>query len=277
MVRGEPLGGIHDAVALVCYTIYGMNNTEESLFGPEWDTARAGRLCTAGVEIRADSSERACGVPDLLAELGASVVNGPLEAGDYLVCGRTLVERKTVADFTQSLYAGRLFDQIKRMKEASEEVLLVIEGGKWYFSQLHPKAVRMAFLSVLVSWKVPVVFTKDCAGTAALLTELGEKELRRKRAFSTHRLFHRNKPKNFASIADARHRLVSEIPGVGPKLAVKLMEKFQTVRSLAEASEGDISSVYGVGKQKAARILWALREQGAFYNADNIGVVENIN
>jgi len=243
-----------------------MNDTEESLFGPDWDTARTGRLCPAGVEIRADSSEKASGVPDLLAELGASVVNGPLEAGDYLVCGRTLVERKTVADFTQSLYAGRLFDQIKRVKEASEEFLLVIEGGKWYFSQLHPKSVRMAFLSVLVSWKVPVVFTKDCADTAALLAELGEKELRRKRAFSSHRLFHRNKPKKFASIADARQGLVSEIPGVGPKLAVKLIERFHTVRALAEASEEDISSIYGVGKQKAAKILWTLREQGAVYS-----------
>ncbi|HAH32708.1 MAG TPA: hypothetical protein DCL44_10390 [Elusimicrobia bacterium] len=244
-----------------------MNDTEESLFGPDWDTERAGRLCPAGVEIRADSSERASGVPELLAELGASVVNGPLAAGDYLVCGRTLVERKTVADFTQSLYAGRLFDQIKRMKDSSEEVLLVIEGGKWYFSQVRPKAVRMAFLSVLVSWKVPVVFTKDCAGTAALLVELGEKALRCKKIFYTNRLFHRNRAKSLCSIEDSRMRLLSEIPGVGPKLAVKLMERFQTVRALAEASEGDISSVYGVGKQKAAKILWTLREQVTLYKS----------
>ena len=244
-----------------------MNDMEESLFGPEWNSIHSGRLCPAGVEIRADSSERACGVPDLLAELGVSVVSGPLEAGDYLVGGRILIERKAVADFTQSLYAGRLFDQIKRLKQASDEVLLVIEGGKWYFSQVRPKAVRMAFLALLVSWKMPVVFTKDCAGTASLLAELGEKELCRKRVFYTQRLFHRNKTKSLCSIENARIRLVSEIPGIGQKLAVKLMERFQTVRDLAGASEGDIASVYGVGKQKAAKILWTLREQGVLYKS----------
>jgi ERCC4-type nuclease len=244
-----------------------INAAEESLFGPDFITAPVGQLCSPGVEIRADSSEYSSGVPDLLAELGATVVNGPLEAGDYLVCGRTLVERKTVPDFTQSLYAGRLFDQIKRLKQASDEVLLVIEGGKWYFSQVQPKAVRMAFLSLLVSWKMPVVFTKDCMCTAALLAELGEKELHRKSGFSTHRLFHRSKKKSLCSIEDARMRLVSEIPGVGPVLAVKLMERFQTVRALSEASEADISSVYGVGKQKAAKILWTLREKRAVYGS----------
>jgi len=237
-----------------------MDIVQNSLFGTDFDVSKAVRLCPPGVEIRADSSENASGVPALLAELGAEVLNAPLEAGDYLVCGRVLVERKTAADFTQSLYAGRLFDQIKRMKGASEAVLMVIEGEKWFFSQVRPRALRMAFLSVLVSWKVPVVFTKDPEGTAVMLAELGEKELRHKRFFSAHKLFHRNRAKNYSSIAEARVRLVSEIPGVGPKLAVKLMEKFRGVRALAEASEDEIAAVYGVGKHKAAKILWALRE-----------------
>ncbi|MBI4803241.1 MAG: hypothetical protein HY796_12035 [Elusimicrobia bacterium] len=244
-----------------------MDLAQDSLFGPDLGAARDCRLCSSGVEIRADSSEKASGVPALLAELGASVVSGPLSAGDYLVCGRTLVERKTVQDFIQSLYACRLFEQIKRLKQASAEFLLVIEGGKWYFSQVRPKAVRIAFMSALVSWRVPVIFTRDPEDTAALLAELGEKNLSRKSAFCLPALFHRNKTKSLYSIEYARLRLVSEIPGVGPKLAAKLMERFQTVRGLAEACEDDLASVYGVGKQKAAKILWALREQSVLYRA----------
>ena len=99
-----------------------MDISEDSLFGTELDDPKAVRLCPPGVEIRADSSENVSGVPALLKELGAEVLSAPLEAGDYLVCGRVLVERKTAADFTQSLYAGRLFDQLKRMKNSSETV-----------------------------------------------------------------------------------------------------------------------------------------------------------
>lgn len=133
-----------------------MDLVQNSLFGTDFEASKFVRLCPPGVEIRADSSENASGVPALLAELGVEVLNAPLEAGDYLVCGRVLVERKTAADFAQSLYAGRLFDQLKRMKGASEAVLLVIEGEKWFFSQIRPKALHMAFLSVLVSWNMPV-------------------------------------------------------------------------------------------------------------------------
>lgn len=250
-----------------------MDLAQDSLFGTDFEPPKAVRLCPPGVEIRADSSENASGVPALLAELGAEVLSAPLEAGDYLVCGRVLAERKTAADFAQSLYAGRLFDQLKRMRGASEAVLLVVEGEKWFFSQVRPRAVRMAFLSVLVSWKVPVVFTKDPAGTAVLLAELGEKELRHKRFFSAHKLFHRNRAKSFSSIDEARVRLVSEIPGVGLKLAAKLMEKFQGVRALAEASEEEVASVYGVGKHKAAKILWALKEpRRAYLNKEKAGI-----
>ena len=237
------------------------------MFGAEFEASKAARLCPPGVAIRADSSERVSGVPGLLAGLGAEVINTPLETGDYLVCGRVLVERKTAADFAQSLYSGRLFDQLKRMKYAAQAVLLVIEGEKWYFSQIRPKSLRTAFLSVLVSWNMPVVFTKDPEGTAALLAELGEKESRHKRFFSAPRLFHRHRAKAVSSIKEARIRLVAEIPGVGFKLALKLMAKFQGVRALAEAPEAEIAAVYGIGKRKAARILWALKEPSRKYYA----------
>lgn len=238
---------------------------EQLNFSADFRPPLSGEICPPGLEIRADSAEKTSGIPDILAKRGARVVLSPLSAGDYLVHGNTLVERKTVQDFARSLYSGRLFSQLKSLKEASEEILFVIEGGRWFFGQIKPKAVRMAFLSLLVSWKVPVAFTANPDDTSELLIALGKRNMSHKRAFCPSRLLHRNKSKADSSKQGVRMRMLAGIPGVGPKLAEKLLKQFGTVRELANASENDIAVLYGIGKKKAEKILWAVREPKTDY------------
>jgi ERCC4-type nuclease len=89
--------------------------------------------------ILADTAEQASGIPAHLKTRGIPVQIAPLPAGDYLIGGHTLIERKTAEDFRQSVFQGRLFDQLNRILlskfetitqvvTASEDELQSIEG-----------------------------------------------------------------------------------------------------------------------------------------------------
>jgi len=55
--------------------------------------------------------------------------------------------------------------------------------------------------------------------------------------------------------------LWEEIPGIGEKILPRVKKKFPTLRSLAQASIEEISTVPGIGKKKAFQILRFLRER----------------
>ena len=64
------------------------------------------------VQVVVDDRERPSGVVPELEKLGRVVVKiEHLSLGDYCIDGAVLIERKTAADFAQSLIDGRLFGQ----------------------------------------------------------------------------------------------------------------------------------------------------------------------
>jgi ERCC4-type nuclease len=72
------------------------------------------------VQVVVDDRERPSGVVPELEKLGRIVVKiEHLSLGDYCIDGAVLIERKTAADFAQSLIDGRLFGQAGRMAASS--------------------------------------------------------------------------------------------------------------------------------------------------------------
>ena len=81
------------------------------------------------VEIVADDRERPSGVVAELEKAGKVIVKiEHLSVGDYCVDGAVLIERKTAADFAQSLMDGRLFSQAGRMSSSPFRPAYLIEG-----------------------------------------------------------------------------------------------------------------------------------------------------
>ena len=79
------------------------------------------------VQVVVDDRERPSGVVPELEKLGRVVVKiEHLSLGDYCIDGAVLIERKTAADFAQSLIDGRLFGQAAISKRANRAV----SGGK---------------------------------------------------------------------------------------------------------------------------------------------------
>jgi len=200
-----------------------------------------------------DEREKASGVPDLLRELGLMVDYRMLEIGDYIVPGYA-VERKQTRDFLRSLYSRRIFDQAQRLGETYENPVLVVEGDMTPLmaQEIKPRAYWGALAALAFDYGLRVFFTADPAQTANLVYTLT-----RRRPLSLKGPIVRRKPKT-DDIVKMQLQIVSTLPGIGLKLADRMLRELETVRRIFGASMAELSAVKGVGKTKAyktARIL----------------------
>lgn len=196
-----------------------------------------------------DERERSSGVPDLLRELGLMVDYRMLEVGDYIVPGFA-VERKEVRDFLRSLYSRRIFDQAYRLNEIYENPVLVVEGdiAPVMGRKIKPRAYWGALSALTFDYGLKVFFTTDKTQTANLIYTL-----RKKRPLKLVGPVVKKKPK----VEDTERmqlQMVSHLPGIGIKLADRLLGEFETVRKVFAASMAELSVVKGVGKVTAYRI-----------------------
>jgi len=174
-----------------------------------------------------------------------------LAIGDYVITSGYVVERKTVTDFVNSLFSGRLFDQLNRLTESYEECLIIVEGDlSEALQQLpNPRSIWGAMATLLFDYDGRVLFTGDRKETADLLYILASREGRK----SVRPLIYRKA--RTRTIEEARLNLLSNLPGIGPILAERLLTHFKTLRRIMAASAAELSMVEGVGRVKAEAII----------------------
>ncbi|MFA6091783.1 MAG: ERCC4 domain-containing protein [Elusimicrobiota bacterium] len=218
----------------------------DSELGPS-ALGRLGGECKE-VEILCDAAEAASGIPDLLQEAGAQAKLCRLPAGDYLVAGRWLIERKAAGDFMASLYDGRLYRQLGYLSHALPPAMLVVEGCPGYYEGFWPPALRRTLLASFASFRVPLIFTRRAEGTARFILDLG---LRAVRHPSPERFYP-------SSSEDAEKsaglRMLAQLPGVGRRLAGLLLREFKSFEGVFQADEEELLRVRGIGREKARRM-----------------------
>ena len=201
--------------------------------------------------IEIDYRERDSKIIEILrAKKNITVEEKKLFIGDYLINKRIAVERKTTRDFVISIIDGRLFSQASRLKRYAEVQLMVIEGTDLFYTgyEIDPQAIKGAIVSLSVSWQIPLIFSKSPDGTAEILVMAGIQDVkyrdeilkragRRPRRLLTRKLF-----------------LLQGLPGIGPKIAKRMLEHFGSVEKVIAASEHEISCVEGIGRKKASQI-----------------------
>ena len=200
--------------------------------------------------IEIDYRERDIGIPEILRKSNIMVEEKKLFIGDYLINKHIAVERKTTRDFAISIIDGRLFSQASRLKRYAEVQLMVIEGTDLFYTgyEIDPQAIKGAIVSLSVSWQIPLIFSKSPEGTAEILVMAGIQDVkyrdeilkragRRPRRLLTRKLF-----------------LLQGLPGIGPKIAKRMLEHFGSVEKIIAASEHEISCVEGIGRKKASMI-----------------------
>lgn len=191
-------------------------------------------------------------IADRLVALGVEVERRKIAPGDY-VCGEIGIERKSLTDFFSSLVKKRLFEQLRRLREAYPVALMVLEGDLAEVSEFEsPQALLGAFVAIEVDERVPILTTVDREQTALLLSVIWKRQDRERAAYGL-----RHKPKAL-SLEERQRFLVEGLPSVGETLARNLLEHFGSARAVFAADEAALREVPKIGEGKSAEIVRVL-------------------
>ncbi|MFQ5892608.1 MAG: ERCC4 domain-containing protein [Candidatus Methanofastidiosia archaeon] len=200
------------------------------------------------IKIICDSRESSSILKKLSEKVKLEIKN--LEVGDYVLSERIGVERKTTEDFLKSLIDGRLFSQIRELKQSYLMPLMILEGDDIYnLRKISRNAIQTALISVMCDFKVPVLFTKTEEESAEFLISLAKREqLVKKREVVARG---EKKPK---SLKERQRFIVEGLPQVSAVLAERLLSRFKTVRDVFKATEEELKNVEGIGKKISREI-----------------------
>ena len=178
-----------------------------------------------------------------LIDLGFEIEFTRLKVADYIIKG-VAIERKTISDFIGSIKNKRLLRQLEELQQY-EKKLLIIEGiyeqelytDSQEIEGMHANAIRGFLLSVLLSFKVPILFTKDYQDTAKFMDVLSRKK-------NTQDIGLNVSKKTLSN--DERSQFILEgFPGIGPKTAKKLLKEFGNIKKIMNASEEKLKEILG--------------------------------
>ncbi|MDQ4012210.1 MAG: helix-hairpin-helix domain-containing protein [Thermoproteota archaeon] len=110
---------------------------------------------------------------------------------------------------------------------------------------IHDALVKIAF-----DFRIPIIHTPSADFTSQLLVVMVNKSLQNGRA--TGPLLKRIKKGNPRYIQQLS--ILSSVPGVGDKLAIRMLDKFHTPSRALNASAAELSRISGFGTERAARV-----------------------
>ena len=226
------------------------------------------------VRIVVDERERNSNIPELLKNAGAVIDFTQLKVGDYVVSSETAVERKTVRDLISSIYDGRLFLQCSDLVKHYQKPLLVVQGNiaelaeapedmEHADTKLHDQRMPLAYdalITVATEFRIPIIHTPSAEQTAQLLVTLVNRSLREGKA--TGPLLRKIKKENPIYIQQLS--VLASLPGVGEKLAARMLKKFHTPIRALNASAAELATIPGFGLARAERVRKILN------NSDNV-------
>ena len=196
-----------------------------------------------------DEREKKSGIPDLLRSVGVNIELKNLPIGDYIVAPETIVERKSIQDFISSVFDGRLFDQCNRLKEHFEHPVILMEGNVDQIEDLTENSLVFygAISSIVLDFKIPIIPTPSASHTAKLLIAMCTRQENKKGPFL-------KKIRKSDDLQKQQLSVLCSLPGVGEKLATRMLEKFGSPTNTLKASYTELSKIKGMGESKALKI-----------------------
>ncbi|NPA75689.1 MAG: DEAD/DEAH box helicase [Euryarchaeota archaeon] len=176
------------------------------------------------------------------------IVPVQMSVGDYIISEEVAIERKTTNDFLESLRDGRLFTQLKKLKNEYQKPVIIIEGDTLFSRGFHENAIYGALASVVMDFSVPVIFTKNAKETAKLIAAMRQRTGKGYREIPVR--------KNITTMSDEERQrfIVESLPNVSATLSKRLLEHFGSVRNVIDAEVGELINVRGIGRKTAEEI-----------------------
>jgi ERCC4-type nuclease len=192
------------------------------------------------VDIIIDSREpKAREFQTAFIDAGLSATIEALDAGDFLIYGHNrrssmLIERKAASDFLHSITAtkkngtykpGRIWDQIKRMKETELDTYILIEGNphnqrqrSYYLNGMTLERIWGA-MSGIENWGMKIHRVNNITETKKWVIFRANKMKKPKASFAL-----RTSPPNTMTLEEMKIYLIEGFPGIGPKKAEKIVK-----------------------------------------------------
>ncbi len=202
-------------------------------------------------KIIVDYREKNCLISSELIKLGFEIEFRELKVADYIVKD-VAIERKTVSDFISSMINKRLLNQIKGLQQYKNK-LLIIEGinEQELYSDtsdmgVNPNSVRGFLLSILLKHKIPIILTKDSEDSAKFIELIARKKQQEMPIRANKKSLNKKEQLQF---------ILEGFPGIGPKTAKKLLEKFKTIKNIINASQDELKEVLGKKAEIVRKII----------------------
>ncbi len=204
-------------------------------------------------KIKIDHREKNSLIPAELIELGHKIEFSHLPVADYII-KNTAIERKTISDFINSMINKRLSKQLIELKQYPKHLLIIegIEEQEIYNDNkegINGNALRGFILSILLNYKIPIVYTKDYEDTAKFISILAKKQKKPHISLNPKKHSHNKK--------EQLQYIIEGFPGIGPATAKRLLKKYKTISNIINQDLKNLENDIG----KKAEIFKKLVEQ----------------
>ncbi|MEM5793400.1 MAG: ERCC4 domain-containing protein [Candidatus Aenigmatarchaeota archaeon] len=207
------------------------------------------------VVILVDFREGESEIEDLMRSMGGNVKTVNLEVGDYICSDRVCVERKTANDFINSIIDGRLFSQLEELKDNFEKPIIIVEGNNFRES-MNDNAIKSALASIILDYEVPIIMSRGTEDTAKIIYWLARRE--QTQSQRPIGIKGKKKPKDIKKLQE---HIISGFPGVSTKISARILKRFKTIKSFANATEQELREIDGIGKELAKKLHGIINQE----------------
>ena len=200
--------------------------------------------------IMVDSRETASAVARELSEQNVNIKLLKLPIGDYVISERCGFERKSVQDFVDSVKDGRLFNELKKLKNQFPIPILILEGNFNASVSMHRAALLGTLSSIVLKMNIYLYQTTSPQETAEILIAFAKKEQREKKVKPFSIRF-KKIPENPAQKLEY---ILAGVPGINTSRAQDLLKDFRTLQNLFNASEMELQKTPNIGPKLAATL-----------------------
>ncbi|MFH1580044.1 MAG: DEAD/DEAH box helicase [Thermoplasmatota archaeon] len=195
------------------------------------------------------------GLSKALRDLGFETDVKDLESADIIVSKRVAVAFRTVDQFIEGISDGSIMATLAKLKHEYLHPILIVQGEpEGEGNQASNSAVYDALSALLSEYHMPVLPTGDADETASAIQSLFRQE-------SARQSKEKKGVQTTLNVASRQMFLVQGLPNVSATLAQRLLEKFGSVKGIADANVEELMKVDGIGRVIADGIHTVLRKK----------------